>query len=247
MRKTICILSMVLTVFCMAASAESNGFYVGGGIGDAALDSDLYIYSSDNNARQPELDINESSAKNGSVYRVFAGFGLLENETKILGGDVRVVLGVQFGYTDLGSFDIDVTYNDEMVDPAEGYRYLEENAIDLTLKGAFYFANNINIFTRMGVARLKGTYTQEGLRTARQPEYYPQEQTFETSAYRPVIAFGMGWKMLRFAELYAEYCLIGGEGADNDNDRFEPSEMVENPNTLYSAGYLTAGMSLYLF
>lgn len=227
---------------CLAQKNDKIGFYIGGGYGDASLNADNYIYTSENNSRQPELNIRQQSDYVGPVYTIFAGYNFLAKEMKILGKAPTLVLGTQFGFADLGKHKIEIKYFSE--DRITGYRHIEEIVIDLTFNAAFYFNNGFNVFTRLGVARLGGIYTQQGLRTSRQPDFSPALEKFCMVAYRSEFSFGLGYLLSDHINIFAQYTSINGNEPDT-KDRFF-SDQLGLPTELHSAGLFSAGLMIHL-
>ena len=202
------------------------------------------IYSIDNNARQPALNIRQSTDEKNTAPAAFVGYNFAGTETNILGKGM-LQLGAQVGYVDLGEYIIKAHYY-EATTSSTGYRSINENATDLLLTSSLYWENGFNIFLKAGVARLRGVYTQYGLLTARQPEFVPKKETFTYTVYRPELVLGTGILLFNRCNLFLQYVTILGPTPDTSNNRFGTNEMVEMPNTLYKADYFAVGVTLYI-
>lgn len=228
---------------CAAAMPPETGFYAGAEYGVSSLNNDAYIYDSANNARQPELNVKQSNDADSRAAGAYAGYNFFSGKTEVLGA-ARLQLGLQFGYTDMGSYKVNVHYF-EANSSITGYRKAEENAADMLLVSTLYWENGLNLFLKAGVARLHGKYTQEGLRDARQPEFYPTEESITYNAIRPELGFGAGVMLTRHIGLHAQYSVILGGVPSDDASRFEVEDMTQMPNKLYRADRFTAGVTLY--
>jgi hypothetical protein len=228
-----------------AALPSATGGYVGLDYGASALNNDVYLYDSGNNSRQPEMNIRESNQENSSAAGAFLGYQFASRKTRWFGAS-RIQLGVQIGYTDLGKAENDVAYFGS-VDKAQenGYRKIEESAVDLLFVSTLRWENGFNLFFKGGAARLHGEYTQEGLLTARQPEFVPSKQTLTCNAIRPELALGAGLMLCSHFGLQAQYAVILGSTPDKGTDRFKVEDMVQLPNNLYRAERFTVGATLY--
>jgi hypothetical protein len=106
-------LSLLSSLF-MAAPARAlppeTGFFLGAGYGTSALNNDGYIYDVDNNARQPDMNIRQSSKGDNSTAVFYGGYNFASAKTEILGGNL-FQLGVQAGYANLGKYSINVKYS----------------------------------------------------------------------------------------------------------------------------------------
>ncbi|MEI7481149.1 MAG: hypothetical protein WCK75_02240 [Elusimicrobiota bacterium] len=238
------LLSVIATSVPVSALPPEKGFFLGGGYGKSSLNNDLSIYSIDNNARQPTLNIRQSTEEKNTAPAAFVGYNFAGTETNILGKG-RLQLGAQVGYVDLGEYIVKAHYY-EATTSSTGYRSINENATDLLLTSSLYWENGFNVFLKAGVARLHGVYTQYGLLTARQPEFVPEKETFTYTVYRPELVLGTGVLLFNRCNLFLQYVAILGPTPNTSNDRFGTSEMVEMPNTLYKADYFTVGVTLYI-
>lgn len=237
-------LTLLVLLFASASAnalPPEKGFYIGGGYVASALNNDGYIYSSDNNARQPALNIKQSNKSKDSASSFNAGYNFYGAGTGILGKPM-LQLGVQGGYTELGEYTINIHYDPDL----KGYRKIRENAQDLLLTSSLYWENGFNLFFKAGVARQHGKYTQQGLLTARQPSFVPEKETAEYTLYRPEFAVGTGVLLRNRFNLFIQYTVITGKTPDTGNTRFGVEEMVELPNTLYKADYFMAGITVFL-
>lgn len=219
------------------APPKAGQFYVGLGFGEGALNNDFYIYAFEAAARQPEMAPEQSSRYEGPAYTLYGGRVLTVKETSLWGSSVLSV-GVQAGYTYLGKYTITAEYANGF---PSGYRTVEESAADLLLTSALHWEDGVNLFAKAGVARLRGRYEQEGLRSPRQPDYDPPKETHTYVAYRPEIVFGLGYALSERVDVHVQYASILGPKPETAATRFSDESMVELPNTLYAAGALTLG------
>lgn len=226
------------------ASPQAGQIYFGLGVGEAALNNDLYIYSFEATARQPEMAPHHTRRQDGPAFSVYAGRVLAAKETNFLGGSTFNV-GLQAGYTDLGEYTIEVEYANDPLPGVDGYRKVDEDAVDLLLTSTLYWESGLNLFAKAGVTRLRGRYEQAGLRSPRQPEYNPPKEAYTYVAYRPEIAIGVGYLISDKVSVSAQYTAILGPQPDTTGNRFSDSYMVELPNTLYKADSLTIGATFY--
>ena len=203
-------LSLLAALFAAVpanALPPEKGFYVGGGLGKSALNNDLHIYDTMTNSRQPELNVRESNKSKDSTHSLYAGYNFAGMQTNILGKGM-LQLGVQGGYTALGQYTLKANYFNVPLS-SSGYRTIDENASDLLLTSTLYWENGFNIFVKAGVAQLHGKYTQQGLLTARQPEFTPAKETVNYTVYRPEFAIGTGVLLLNTFNLYLQSHLSG--------------------------------------
>lgn len=237
-------LSLLSLIFISAparALPPETGFFLGAGYGSSALNNDGYIYSVDNNSRQPAMNIIQRNNSKNVTSAFYGGYNFSSTKTEILGKNM-FQLGVQAGYADLGKYRIDVRYESPVT---TGYRALEESASNLLLTAALYWESGFNLFLKTGMARLQGKYTQEGLLTARNPSFIPAKETHIYTVVRPELAAGAGVLLFNRFNLFLQYSAIMGETAETGNNRFGTNEMVELPNTLSRADSLTAGITFF--
>jgi len=82
---------MVLVSSLVNAQSIGGKFYFGVEGGVASLNSDKYIYSSDGNMRQPELNVRESSSWQGPAYSVYAGYNIINKEIDIFNDKTHII------------------------------------------------------------------------------------------------------------------------------------------------------------
>ena len=94
---TISLLAFISASVPVGALPPEKGFFLGGGYGKSSLNNDLSIYTFDNTARQPELNIIQTNKAKDSAPAAYAGYNFAGAETNILGKGM-LQLGVQAGY-----------------------------------------------------------------------------------------------------------------------------------------------------
>jgi hypothetical protein len=231
---------VLLVVFSSMSYAEpnQNGFYLGAECGEASLNNDLYIYSDQANARQPELNISESNKWKGPAYSLYAGYHFISQEIDLFGQKPTLQLGAQGGYANLGKYTIDVRWNNNQT--VTGYRKVEEQSIDLLLSSSLLWENGLNLSGKVGVARLGGHYEEKNLPDVRQPEL-PYNGKTDFTVYRPEIAIGVGYLINKQINVYLQYNTILGDTPEFSDERFSDSESINMPNTVYKVDRLTLG------
>jgi|GEM_PF-1389409 len=245
MKKTVLSLLVFITAAadCFAAEPRGEGFYAGAEYGASALNNDVYIYSGEANARQPEMNIRQSNESAGHAEGIYAGYNFASLDTGFLGAS-KAQFGIQIGYTDLGEYKINTSYYSS-TSTVLGYRKTEEHSEDMALVSTLYWDNGFNIFLKAGVARLHGKYTQENLIDVRQPETVPEKESLKINVIRPELAVGAGKMLTKNIGIYAQYAIIFGGSASDGAGRFGTDEMTQTPNTLYRAERLTLGTTFY--
>ena len=163
----------------------------------------------------------------------------------LVAASLHASLGIEGGYTRLGSFDINTTYNNLLAGASNGYRTLDEYAWDFTLKGTLWLGTKY-AFARIGYAFFHGTYIQEGLRNPDLPDVYPEKHTYNYTDIRPVYAFGVGKGFFGVGDVYMEIMVIDGKLAE-DKSWSTGEWRTEAPDDLYGAVCMTGGIRLYLF
>lgn len=236
-----CTVGLLLSLPALAgAPPEAGQFFFGLGVGEAALNNDMYIYSSDAAARQPAIAPQESSQYGGPAYSAYAGRVIASKNVDFLGSSLLNV-SLQGDYICLGKYTVNVEYADSL----SGYRKVDEAALDLLLASTLYWEDGFNLFARGGIARLQGRYEQAGLRSPRQPGYIPPVERHTCVAYRPEIAVGLGYQISDHVNISVQYTSILGPQPDTSVDRFGEIYMIDLPNTVYKADSLTIGATCY--
>ncbi|MFW5971892.1 MAG: outer membrane beta-barrel protein [Bacillota bacterium] len=249
MKKGLFVTALTISLFIVftsmvSAAPPEGSFFFGIEYGVADLNTVHRIYSSSDKNRYPLLEISESSQWEGPANSFFVGYNILSNEIDFLGRKPTFQLGLQGGYSDLGQHIINVNWTDLDDSIQKGYRKLEESSIDLLLSSTLFWENGFSLSAKVGVAQLRGTYTQNNIANIRRPDY---PETFNAKidykVYRPEIGVGIGYLFNDRYNVYLQYTTILGESAEIE---ISPDKH-DIPNTLYKVNKVTLGINIYMF
>jgi hypothetical protein len=123
-----------------------------------------------------------SSLNNGAYIYDSAGYNFASRKTELL-GSAHAQFGVQFGYTDLGTYENDVSYG-SAPNNTYGYRKAQENAADMLLASTLYWEKGFNLFFKAPPACTPST-RRPACSTGGIPPTSPPRRLSNTTSFVP--------------------------------------------------------------